>query len=1252
MLRVLKPALAVLLCLAGGRALALDPDKAFEHYVSNTWSIQEGLPQISALAIAQGQTGYIWVGTQNGLARFDGVRFTTYTPDNEPALPGIYVRALLLGRDGRLWIGTYKGLAMYAHGRFMSIPLADAARNRTIDINALAEIADNSIVAATNDGVFRVEGDHLVEVPNGPKPAFSLLPRTDGLWVGGNGSVLRMERGHVSSLPLPQPLVAAGVTHLAEAQGRIWAGTSQGLYSRAGDGWVRFGEDEALATAPINSILRDHDDNLWVSTNSGFARLRNAHLAERIDKTNLRATHSVISSFEDREGNLWLGSQLEGLARLWNGWTRRYSASDGLNDPIVWSLSRAPDGTVWVGSNDGLSTFDGKHFKSVVTGSALPHPQAYNLLAEADRVWIGTRRGLAIWRNGKIETPALYAPMASAQINGIWRDRRGNLWFPTSEGLFVQHGESLRRYGHADGLSDQRIRTMLETRTHRILVGTQGGLFEMHGDRFAAVAGLPSGLDVTTISELPSGSLVIGLVTESIHVFDGHTWKEVGQSQGLPSNAPFFQTPDDRGFLWIAGIRGVERVPIDDLERFARGAITTVRGEMLLNERGDRNAGQQGYCCNGAGMSKGYIDGHVLWLPSRDGVVVLDTHGIVKNAITPAVVIERIHYLDDWHPVENAGTHVELEPRARDLAFDFTALSFQDPDSILMRYRLLGYDHDWRELEDVARRRVNYTNLPPGDYVFEVMAANNAGVWSPRTARFAFRIRPYFYETRWFYALLGLLLAILVYAGYLRQRHQHVAQRTSLERQVHERTQELSKEIVERERIQEQLKHQVMHDALTGLPNRGYLRDRLQRALAHLKREPDRFCALLFIDVDRFKIINDSLGHLVGDEVLKEVARRLLTCVRGPDLVSRLSGDEFAILLEDVPVPATAMKVAQRVLNALGVPVPLGGTELAMSASIGIAFGDTRYELADEVLRDADTAMYRAKKLGRARFEMFDESLQQIAGDVLLLEGELRAALQLDQFEPYFQPIIRLATGATIGYEALIRWNHPTRGVLGPGHFIKVAEENGSMEAIDWRMFELSCGLAAQSLRGDTYLAINVSPRHFRRAEFGVRLLDLLARTGLPPQRLLLELTEGSLIEHPEQVRVTLEHLREAGIGAALDDFGTGYSSLSYLHTLPLRTLKVDRAFVAELGRHGQSVSASVVASVLALARALGINAVAEGIETVAQRDALVELGCEFGQGYLLGHPAPIGHWLCNAGRDGGDDERRHAQSRDLPTES
>ncbi|HEY0503217.1 MAG TPA: EAL domain-containing protein [Lysobacter sp.] len=448
-----------------------------------------------------------------------------------------------------------------------------------------------------------------------------------------------------------------------------------------------------------------------------------------------------------------------------------------------------------------------------------------------------------------------------------------------------------------------------------------------------------------------------------------------------------------------------------------------------------------------------------------------------------------------------------------------------------------------------------------------------------------------------------------------------------LEERVEERTHELRNEIRERERVQDQLQHEVMHDPLTGLPNRGRLRDRMERVLARVRHAPDRRCALLYLDVDRFKVINDSLGHLAGDEVLREVARRLQSCVREPDLVARLSGDEFAVLLENVDVPATAVKVAQRLLDVLAAPLEIAGKMLEPTASIGIAVGNERYQHADELLRDADSALYRAKALGRKRYQLFDESLQRSAIDVLAMEAELREALHADLFEPHFQPIVRLADAVVVGHEALLRWNHPVRGVLGPAYFLQVAEENGIIEAIDWRMFALSCERAAR-LPGGHYLTINVAPRHFRREDFDTRLIDTARDAGLPPARLLIEVTEGSLLDDPERVRAILGRLQTVGIGAALDDFGTGYSSLSYLHTFPLRMLKVDRAFVSELGKPGKDNSASVIAAVLALARALGMGVVAEGIETHAQREALIALGCEFGQGHLFGRPAPIDYWL------------------------
>ena len=451
-----------------------------------------------------------------------------------------------------------------------------------------------------------------------------------------------------------------------------------------------------------------------------------------------------------------------------------------------------------------------------------------------------------------------------------------------------------------------------------------------------------------------------------------------------------------------------------------------------------------------------------------------------------------------------------------------------------------------------------------------------------------------------------------------------------LEERVELRTRELREQIAVREAAELRLQHQVMHDALTGLPNRLYLRDRVERAMARMRRDPSQQFGLLYIDVDRFKLVNDSLGHLAGDEVLKQVAQRLAESVREPDVVARLSGDEFAILLEYVAIPETASTVAQRVLGSMERPLQAAGRDLQTSASVGIAIGDGRHGSIDEVLRDADTALYRAKSAGRNRFVLFDEQLHSAAMDVLALEQELRGALSRDEFLPYFQPLVRLDSGETVGYEALLRWRHPQRGILAPGDFLQVAEDSGLIEAIDWRMFQLAMEQGSGLVRDGGFMTINVAPRMFQHVDLDERLLALTHATGFDPAKLRIEVTEGTLLKDPDAAAAVLQRLRDAFIETALDDFGTGYSSLGHVHRFPLKMLKIDRSFVSPISADGggNERSTPVIGAILALASSLGLEVLAEGVETEAQRKALLAMGCVYAQGFLFARPQPPEYWL------------------------
>ncbi len=431
-------------------------------------------------------------------------------------------------------------------------------------------------------------------------------------------------------------------------------------------------------------------------------------------------------------------------------------------------------------------------------------------------------------------------------------------------------------------------------------------------------------------------------------------------------------------------------------------------------------------------------------------------------------------------------------------------------------------------------------------------------------------------------------------------------------------------DITARKSAQDQLLHDALHDKLTGLANRALFSDRLTQAFARLKRHPDAIFAVLFLDFDRFKNINDSLGHMAGDELLMSMARRLEGCLRPGDTVSRLGGDEFAILLEDVRDQADATHVAERVQSAMGAPFTLSGQEIFSSASIGIAIAHSGYQNPDDLLRDADMAMYRAKAQGKARFAVFDSGMHTRAVALLQLETDLRWAIERQEFELHYQPIVSLGSGRIIGLEALVRWRHPERGLVSPAEFVPVAEETGWIVPIGSWVLETACQQLAHwqnELGCDPPLtmSVNLSGKQFSQPDLIPFIREQLQQWNIAPGDLKLEITESAIMENAQSVTERLHTLRALGVKLALDDFGTGYSSLSYLHRFPLDTLKIDRSFVMRMQDGGEN--REIVRTIVALGLNLGMDVIAEGIEEPSQLRDLRELGCKGGQGFFFARP-------------------------------
>ncbi|TMD29250.1 MAG: EAL domain-containing protein [Chloroflexi bacterium] len=434
------------------------------------------------------------------------------------------------------------------------------------------------------------------------------------------------------------------------------------------------------------------------------------------------------------------------------------------------------------------------------------------------------------------------------------------------------------------------------------------------------------------------------------------------------------------------------------------------------------------------------------------------------------------------------------------------------------------------------------------------------------------------------------------------------------------------RDLRERRAMEERLARQALYDNVTGLPNRVLLVDRVRHALSSARVGEDSPIAIILLDLDRFKVVNESLGHSAGDALLLAVGQRLQACLRPGDTVARFGGDEFAILLDEVGGPDGANVVAERIEGELAAPVSIGGHEVFVSARMGIVVGQPGRAEPDDLLRDAEIALYRAKAGSMVRRALFEPSMSSVAAERLDLESDLRRAIDRAELRVFYQPLVDLATDRIAGVEALVRWQHPTRGLIAPMSFIPLAEETGLILPIGRWVLETACRQAHEwqlAFPSDPPLTIsvNLSARQFAQADLVAQVAAILAETDLPPSSLELEITESVVMDESEPGIRALRALRELGCRLALDDFGTGYSSLSYLKSLPLDTIKIDRSFVAGLA--GDDANLPIVQAVIGLAHGLGIDVTAEGIETADQLGWLRDLVCDRGQGYYYARPLP-----------------------------
>ena len=1156
--------------------------------------------------------------------------------------------------DGALWVGGDRvGLMLFdpASGSVRRHLFREGDQPLSI-YNILHQRNSDHLWLATSAGLLRFDPDsgaattHF-QLPNtlGFRPVMNLTEDKNGhFWIASREGLFQFDpvtrdvHHHAASPGTPGALNTNDLTSISsDSHNNLWVGTEKhGVFRRdpATGLFVHYPasahDQYRFPLAGITSIHEDAEGNMWFTCGyQGVVRI-SRHLQKfhsfrhSVDTDNSLGLNHVSGMFEDNQGNIWIGTDGNGVDRFDPRTMRfdhfRHDPADPetLGADAVLAISEDSKGHIWLGTwAGGLNRLDpasGKvqrflHNPNATDGQTLAENNIFRLHVDArDRLVMAVGgMGLQIFDPARnhFET---FTPDRVNRPSGI-RNEHINALLPTSEGHYWLGGyQGLELFSPDTGESrpatlpiTQAILDLLQDRDGLIWIATDRGLFRYN----------------------PRNQELVGFTSED----------------GLNDEFIVSLQQDAFGFLWLGTRNGLTR--FDPRSK-----------EMETFDEHDGLAGSQFNRFSRLTTREG-----LLYFGTNQGFSFFDPRHIPRNEFAP-----RLHLteLEVDHQVQRPGAspwlnrsidltdQLVLPSSVDDIRLSFAATNLVAPQKNRYRYRLLGQNTEW--VNGDAQRSAQYSNLRAGTYTYQLIASNNDGVWTGTTRNLTITILPAWWQTWWAYGLYFALFLGSIYGysvwrlrltvarrqeleqlvreqtGKLKDANRAISRlNTELEQRVAQRTHELSAEIEERRESEAKATYIAYHDTLSGLYNRAWLLQRLEQLMNSARTAP---FAVLFIGGDRFRTINDTYGHQTGDKLLAAAASRLRQTCPPEAHVARLGSDEFVVVLDQSSERAPVRELADRIVAAFKEPIALEQLRLTLSVSVGYVITDFTGSDPAQVLRDANVAMQRAKDRGRGLSQEFDAELLQQKLDNTALEAALKLALPRQQFSVVYQPLIVLNSFKPVGFEVLIRWRHPERGMVPPDKFIAMAEASGLIFDIGLWVLEQACRQlqAWQEMFGDDPLpliAVNLSPLQLEREDFLPRMDEIFQRTGIAPTNIEFEITESALLRHTDTVDKTLEALRERGIRLAIDDFGTGYSSLSYLDKLPVQVLKIDRSFVNALVENNQTNTnaSEIVRATIALAHNLGMTVVAEGIETDQQLKLLKSFGCDFGQGYFFARP-------------------------------